>query len=78
MKNSIYFVFFILILSQSTFSQEPIKRRQKIGLVLSGGGAKGFAHIGVLKVLEQAGCWRIICFGLQCHSNRFYFQRHQF
>ena len=55
MKNSIYFVFFILILSQSTFSQEPIKRRQKIGLVLSGGGAKGFAHIGVLKVLEQAG-----------------------
>ena len=55
MKNCIYFVFLILILSQSTFSQEPIKRRQKIGLVLSGGGAKGFAHIGVLKVLEQAG-----------------------
>lgn len=27
--------------------------RPKIGLVLSGGGAKGFAHIGVLKVLEK-------------------------
>ncbi|MDZ7807394.1 MAG: patatin-like phospholipase family protein [Gracilimonas sp.] len=27
----------------------------KIGLALSGGGAKGFAHIGVLKVLEEAG-----------------------
>ncbi|TMM46873.1 patatin-like phospholipase family protein [Colwellia ponticola] len=27
--------------------------REKIGLVLSGGGAKGTAHIGVLKVLEQ-------------------------
>ncbi|MBE8167710.1 MAG: patatin, partial [Shewanella sp.] len=27
--------------------------RPKIGLVLSGGGAKGAAHIGVLKVLEQ-------------------------
>jgi len=27
----------------------------RIGLVLSGGGAKGFAHIGVLKVLEEAG-----------------------
>lgn len=27
----------------------------KIGLVLSGGGARGFAHIGVLKVLEEAG-----------------------
>lgn len=29
--------------------------RPKIGLVLSGGGAKGFAHIGVLKVLEKEG-----------------------
>ncbi|MDD5151008.1 MAG: patatin-like phospholipase family protein [Flavobacterium sp.] len=38
----------------SSFSQDTIKR-PKIGLVLSGGGAKGFAHIGVLKVLEQAG-----------------------
>ena len=27
----------------------------KIGLALSGGGAKGIAHIGVLKVLEEAG-----------------------
>lgn len=29
------------------------KTRPKIGLVLSGGGARGFAHIGVLKVLEE-------------------------
>lgn len=28
------------------------KRRPTVGLVLSGGGARGFAHIGVLKVLE--------------------------
>jgi NTE family protein len=27
----------------------------KIGLVLSGGGARGFAHIGVIKVLEEEG-----------------------
>ncbi len=27
----------------------------KVGLVLSGGGAKGLAHIGALKVLEEAG-----------------------
>ena len=27
----------------------------KLGLVLSGGGAKGFAHIGVLKALEEEG-----------------------
>jgi len=30
-------------------------KRPKVGLVLSGGGAKGLAHIGVLKVLEEAG-----------------------
>lgn len=29
--------------------------RPKIGLALSGGSAKGFAHIGVIKELEQAG-----------------------
>lgn len=29
--------------------------RPKVAVVLSGGGAKGFAHIGVLKVLEQEG-----------------------
>ena len=30
-------------------------KREKVGVVLSGGGAKGMAHIGVLKVLEKAG-----------------------
>ncbi|MGI8469090.1 MAG: patatin-like phospholipase family protein [Pyrinomonadaceae bacterium] len=29
------------------------EKRPTIGLVLSGGGARGFAHIGVLKVLEE-------------------------
>ena len=29
--------------------------RKKVGVVLSGGGAKGMAHIGGLKVLERAG-----------------------
>ena len=29
--------------------------RKRVGVVLSGGGAKGMAHIGVLKVLEKAG-----------------------
>ncbi|RZJ35128.1 MAG: patatin [Flavobacterium sp.] len=38
----------------ASFSQEQ-KKPLKVGLVLSGGGAKGFAHIGVLKVLEEAG-----------------------
>ena len=30
-------------------------RRKRVAIVLSGGGAKGMAHIGVLKVLEKAG-----------------------
>ncbi|SHL28048.1 patatin-like phospholipase family protein [Flavobacterium saccharophilum] len=48
----------LLFNSQNSFSQEQKQdsvKRPKIGLVLSGGGAKGFAHIGVLKVLEEAG-----------------------
>lgn len=48
----------LLFNSQNSFSQERKQdsvKRPKIGLVLSGGGAKGFAHIGVLKVLEEAG-----------------------
>jgi NTE family protein len=47
-------IVFIIFTFQASFSQDTIKR-PKIGLVLSGGGAKGFAHIGVLKVLEAAG-----------------------
>ena len=30
-------------------------KRPKIGLVLSGGGAKGLAHIGALRAIEKAG-----------------------
>lgn len=42
------------LLPTASKAQETPKK-PRIGLVLSGGGAKGFAHIGVLKVLEQAG-----------------------
>lgn len=38
---------------QVGFGQEL--SRPKIGLVLSGGGAKGLAHIGVLKVIDSLG-----------------------
>lgn len=34
-------------------TRDSTGHRPKIGLVLSGGGAKGMAHIGVLKVLEE-------------------------
>ncbi len=43
----------ILFITLIGFGQE--KAEPKIGLVLSGGGAKGLAHIGVLKVLEEEG-----------------------
>lgn len=39
----------------SVYSQKNDKEDLKVGLVLSGGGAKGLAHIGALKVLEDAG-----------------------
>ncbi len=32
-------------------------RKYKTGLILSGGGAKGFAHAGVLKALEEAAIY---------------------
>lgn len=50
----LYFIslFIVCSISANLVAQEQ-KSRLKIGLVLSGGGAKGAAHIGVLKVLEK-------------------------
>jgi len=39
--------------SPETNAADKGLQRPKIGLVLSGGGARGFAHVGVLKVIEQ-------------------------
>lgn len=36
-------------------TQESNHTPYKLGLALSGGGAKGFAHIGVFKLLEECG-----------------------
>lgn len=53
-------LFFCLLLNLSAFAKikndslDNIKR-PKIGLVLSGGGAKGFAHVGVLKIIDELG-----------------------
>lgn len=43
----------IITLTLILISNVSLADRPKIGLVLSGGGARGAAHIGVLKVLEQ-------------------------
>jgi NTE family protein len=45
MKKVLVFIFFIIACLTAT--------AQKVGLVFSGGGAKGLAHIGVLKALEE-------------------------
>ena len=48
---------FVVIAQEEEYNEDKIINapRKKVGVVLSGGGAKGFAHIGVLKVLEEAG-----------------------
>lgn len=43
----------IEILKKNKSKQIKENKKLKIGLALSGGGAKGFAHIGVLKILEK-------------------------
>ena len=48
---------FLSLISVVAIAQEAAMTmgRPKVGLVLSGGGAKGAAHIGVLKYIEEAG-----------------------
>jgi NTE family protein len=45
-----YYWLALLLFTLSGFAQQD---SLKVGLVLSGGGAKGLAHIGVLKVIEE-------------------------
>lgn len=52
MKQLFWLMLFFLSL-QLSFGQE--ESRPKVGVVLSGGGAKGLAHIGVLKVIDSLG-----------------------
>jgi len=58
MKKVIAILTILIILSVIQFpvsAQQKTSERPKVGLVLSGGSAKGIAHIGVLKVIEEAG-----------------------
>ena len=48
-KKIIYVIFLFVLIGNSVFAQED----KRVGLVLSGGTARGLAHIGVLKVLEE-------------------------
>lgn len=57
MKWIILLVFSIYTLS--LYADQPstgtLTKRPSVGLVLSGGGAKGFAYIGLLRVIREAG-----------------------
>lgn len=49
-KKIIFLLSILFFLASGVYAERP-----KVGLVLAGGGAKGFAHVGVLKVLEDNG-----------------------
>ena len=50
----LFTTFFILYCVIQSWSQ-PSAGRPRIGVTLSGGGAKGLAHIGILKAIDSAG-----------------------
>lgn len=52
-KKNYFILLFCLIVNFSFAQQE--NQRPKLGLALSGGGAKGLAHIGLLKAIDSAG-----------------------
>ncbi len=54
-SKSVFIFIFFICLTCSFYAQETTPNDVKVGLVLSGGGAKGLAHIGALKVIEEAG-----------------------
>lgn len=49
MRKISLLAFLFILLSTASFGQ----RVQKVGLVLSGGGARGLAHVGAIKALED-------------------------
>lgn len=55
--NRLFLVGLLLSVASNLISCPTITDtlRPKVAVILSGGGAKGFAHIGVLKVLEEEG-----------------------
>ncbi len=54
-KSTILTLIILVSLSAKAQNEVPQKPKPKVGLVLSGGGAKGLAHIGVLKVIDSLG-----------------------
>lgn len=55
MKKTLLTLLAALIILPATAQTDIKPYRPKVAVVLSGGGAKGVAHIGALKVIEEAG-----------------------
>lgn len=54
MRQLLYLILLIPFLSFAQPHEKTVDR-PKVGVILSGGGAKGYAHIGALKKIEEAG-----------------------
>lgn len=55
MRPVIVAILLVLVFNLTVKAQEKNTNEPKVGLVLSGGGAKGLAHIGALKVIDSLG-----------------------
>jgi len=55
MKSFFITILLLIVVNTNLFAQNTMPKEPKVGLVLSGGGAKGLAHIGVLKVIDSLG-----------------------
>lgn len=53
--NFVILIFCLFTLFSAKAQSDEDENNPKVGLVLSGGGAKGLAHIGVLKVIDSLG-----------------------
>ena len=53
LRKSVCLLAFFIFLKYCLFSQESQPERPKVALVLGGGGAKGFAEIPVIELIEQ-------------------------
>jgi NTE family protein len=57
MEKTLFIILLLISFPSAGFAQQQTvaHHRPKIGVVLSGGGALGFAHVGVLKVIDSLG-----------------------
>ena len=55
MSCALAFILMVLVAEPAPCEQKTPAGRPCVGVALSGGGARGLAHIGALKVIEEAG-----------------------